>query len=82
LELYAVEAKEINGPKTDSVKWRLLTTIPVTNFEEAIEIVNKYRHRWYIEQVFRLLKKQGFRIEDSELTTGWAIRKLTILLFE
>ncbi len=80
LELYAVEAKEINGPKKDAVKWRLLTTHPVTTFEEAIAVINKYRQRWYIEQVFRLLKKQGFKIEESELTSGWAIRKLTILL--
>jgi len=80
LELYAVEAKEINGPKKDSIKWRILTTHPVTTFEEALAVINKYRQRWYIEQVFRLLKKQGFKIEDSELTSGWAIRKLTILL--
>ena len=80
LELYAVEAKEINGPKKDAIKWRLLTTHTITTFEEALAVINKYRQRWYIEQVFRLLKKQGFKIEDSELTSGWAIRKLTILL--
>jgi hypothetical protein len=80
LELYAVEAKEINGPKKDAIKWRLLTTQPVTTFDESIEVINKYRQRWYIEQVFRLLKKQGFKIEESELTSGWAIRKLTVLL--
>ncbi len=80
LALYAVEAKEINGPKKDAIKWRLLTTHPVTTFEEAIAVINKYKQRWYIEQVFRLLKKQGFKIEESELTSGWAIRKLTILL--
>ena len=39
-----------------------------------------YRKRWYIEQLFRLLKKQGFQIEQSQLGTGWAIRKLTVLL--
>jgi hypothetical protein len=80
LDLYVVEAKEINGPKKDSIIWRLLTTHVVTNFQEAIVIINSYRLRWYIEQVFRLLKKEGFKIEDSELTTGWAIRKLTVLL--
>lgn len=80
LELYAVEAKEINGPKKDAIKWRLLTTRVVTILEEAISVITMYKQRWYIEQVFRLLKKQGFRIEDSELSTGWAIRKLTILL--
>ena len=26
------------------------------------------------------MKKKGFRIEDSELETGWAIRKLSVLM--
>jgi len=80
LELYAIEAKEINNPQKDSIKWRLLTTHAITSFEEAMEVINKYKQRWYIEQLFRLLKRQGFKIENSELTTGWAIRKLTVLL--
>jgi len=79
VELYAVEVREINGPK-ESVLWRIVTTHKVSSYEQAIEIVNKYRLRWYIEQVFRLLKKKGFQIESSELETGWAIRKLTVML--
>lgn len=80
LALYAVEAREVNGPQSGLIKWRLLTTHPVTCFEEAMDIINMYRQRWYVEQLFRLLKKQGFQIEDSELSSGWAIRKLTVLL--
>lgn len=79
-ELYAVEAREVNGPQKDAIKWRILTTHPITTLEEAIKIINMYKQRWWIEQLFRLMKKQGFRIEESELTTGWGIRKLTILL--
>jgi len=79
-ELYLVEAKEVNGPKKDSVKWRILTTHQVETFEQALEIINFYKQRWYIEQLFRLLKKQGFQIEESQLSSGWAIRKLTVLL--
>lgn len=78
-ELYLVEAKEVNGPKKDAVKWRILTTHEVLTFEQALAIITMYKQRWYIEQVFRLLKKQGFQIEASELGTGWAIRKLTVL---
>lgn len=80
LTLYVVEAKEINGPKNGSIKWRLLTTHCVENLEDAFRIIHIYQQRWYIEQVFRLLKKKGFAIESSELTTGWGIRKLTLLL--
>ena len=80
LEVFAVEAKEVGSVKDDAIKWRLLTTQAVSCFDEAIDVIKKYKQRWYIEQVFRLLKKQGFKIEDTELTSGWAIRKLTILL--
>lgn len=44
-----------------------------------MQIVNWYTARWYIEQVFRLLKKQGFGIEESELESGWALRKLVVM---
>lgn len=80
LTLYAVEAKEIHGPKKDSIKWRILTTRCVESFEDALRIIHIYQLRWYIEQVFRLLKKKGFAIESSELSSGWSIRKLTLLL--
>jgi hypothetical protein len=80
LPLYTVEVREINGPKKDAICWRLLTTIKVETYEEAIAIIARYKQRWYIEQLFRLLKKQGYQIEDSQLETGWAIRKLFVLV--
>ncbi|MCW3111014.1 MAG: Transposase for transposon Tn5, partial [Segetibacter sp.] len=79
IELYAVEVREVNAPKGEAVLWRILTTHEVNSYEDAISIVNKYRQRWYIEQLFRLLKKKGFKVESSELETGWAIRKLTVM---
>ena len=80
LDLYAVEVREGDLSNSDSILWRILTTHPVNSYEEAKVIVDKYRLRWHIEQLFRLLKKKGFRIESSELETGWAIRKLTVML--
>lgn len=80
LELYVVEAKEINTKAKDAIKWRLLTTRQVASLDDALLIIGYYKKRWYIEQLFRLLKKQGFRIEDTQLLTGWAIRKLTVLV--
>jgi len=79
--LYAIEVREIDAPPgSNAVHWRLLTTHSVCSYEQAVSIVNKYRLRWHIEQLFRLLKKKGFKIESSELTTGWAIRKLTVMV--
>ena len=59
-----------------------MTTHPIETPDQAKTIVEWYSHRWFIEQVFRLMKKKGFAIEDSELETGWAIRKLTIMVLQ
>lgn len=48
------------------VVWRLLTTLPVENFEQALQIVEFYMRRWRIEE-FHYVLKQGCRIEDSQL---------------
>lgn len=73
-----ISAKE-TGKTTNPICWKLLTTHCVENFEQALQIVHWYSARWYIEQVFRLLKHQGFGIEDSQLESGWALRKLVIM---
>ncbi len=78
--LYAIEAKEINTEESNPIQWRLITTYPVTCFEDACLIVEWYSCRWLIEQIFRLLKHKGFNIEASELEEGWAIRKLGVLM--
>ena len=80
VELWAVEVLEINGPEVGSILWRILTTHEVSSYQMAVDIINKYKQRWHIEQLFRLLKKKGFQIESTELETGWAIRKLTIMI--
>jgi len=73
--IWAREKGNVSNP----ISWRLLTTHRIDNFENALQIVFWYTVRWYIEQVFRLLKHQGFGIEQSELTTGWALRRLVIM---
>ena len=76
-ELHIVEVREQN--KKGGIYWRILTTHPISNVDDAMQIIEWYKHRWYIEQVHRLLKTEGFRIESSQLEQGWAIRKLTLL---
>ncbi|HLG30233.1 MAG TPA: IS4 family transposase [Candidatus Brocadiales bacterium] len=80
VKLCAVEAKEIGSQVDKPIIWRLLTTHAVEDITTAMWIIQCYKCRWYIEQFFRLMKKKGFRIEDSELERGWAIRKLSVLL--
>ena len=72
-QLYVVEVKE-QKKTAGGIYWRIVTTHPVTNREQAMQIIEWYKQRWYIEQIHRLLKTEGFRIERSQLEQGWAIR--------
>lgn len=75
-----ISVKEENAPvNAKAVSWKLLTTHKITSYEDACLMVEWYCARWYIEQLFRILKKQGFGIEESEIESGWAIRKLAIM---
>lgn len=38
-----------------------------------------YRQRWHIEQVFRLLKRDGLDLEASELESGESLQRLGVL---
>jgi hypothetical protein len=80
--LYCVEAKEKGGTGKQAVCWRLLTTMPVTSLEEALIMIEWYSWRWMIEEVFRILKKEGFDIESSELGCGTSVRKLCLLTLD
>jgi Transposase DNA-binding/Transposase DDE domain len=82
IRLCCVEAREITLSVKQPVCWRLLTTMPVTTLEEAMLIIEWYSWRWMIEEVFRILKKEGYDIEASELESGGSIRKLSLLMLD
>lgn len=85
IALYAVEAKEITNPlpKTEKpVIWRLWTTLPIENAEQARQIVRFYVLRWIIEQLFRTTKKKGFNIEATQLETFDAILRQTTMVIK
>lgn len=68
IELTLVEAREVEAPKGKSaLLWRLLTTYPIDDAEQADEVVRLYRLRWRIEQTFRALKSDGLALEDSQV---------------
>lgn len=67
IELQVVHALEQGAPKgAEPIDWWLLTTLPVTSFEQAVEKVQWYSERWNIE-VFHRTLKSGCRIEDRQL---------------
>jgi Transposase DNA-binding/Transposase DDE domain len=81
-DLYALEAREITQGIEKPIVWRLLTTWTVESLDAALLCIEWYSCRWIIEEVFRILKKEGFNIEASELSHGKAIRKLCLLMLE
>lgn len=80
--LYLIEAKEVNYSGADKICWRLLTTIPVQNIETAKTCIEWYSWRWIIEEVFKILKKEGYNIEASELEYASSVRKMCLLIME
>lgn len=80
VKLRLVEAVEIDPPAgVEPIHWRLLTTHAVDDAAMAWQIVDWYRLRWIIEQLFRLMKSQGLRLEDSQLESAEALMKLTAI---
>jgi hypothetical protein len=79
---YIIEAREANETTANPVHWRLLTTWPVTCIDDALTVIEWYSWRWMIEDLFRVLKKGYLNIEASELESGWAIRKLSVLMLD
>jgi hypothetical protein len=63
-----------------TINWKILTTLPVINIEEALCITEWYSWRWIIEEIFRILKEEGYNIEASELESAKSIKKLTLLM--
>jgi hypothetical protein len=80
LPLAVVEVREVNaGPGVEPLHWRLLTSHRVANVEDAWRIVEWYKQRWIIEQFFRVLKTQGFKLEDSQIGTADRLLKLVAI---
>jgi hypothetical protein len=80
LEMYAVEAREIDPPPGEApILWRLLTTHEIDSLADAARMVDFYRLRWNIEQLFRTLKSNGLEIEECLLADGEALENLAVV---
>jgi Transposase DDE domain len=75
-----VEAREIDPPANEEpLHWRLLTTIEVGDAGAACEIIRLYRLRWRIEEVFRALKSDGMRLEETQVHEAGRLFKLAVV---
>lgn len=76
--LSLIEVVEPNPPPdAEPILWRLLTTHEVTDAAMPWRVIEWYRLRWIIAQLFRALKQQGLRMEDSQIETAEGLLKLT-----
>jgi hypothetical protein len=79
--LTIVEVLERHPPRGQKpIHWRLLTTHCVASEARAWQIVDWYRRRWVIEQLFRLMKSQGLDIEASQITEADRLLKLAAIV--
>ncbi len=70
LTLTYIHAREPNHPADrDPVDWKLVTNLPVSSAEEAVEKLSWYALRWKIE-VFHKILKSGCRAEEVKLRTA------------
>lgn len=84
-KVYAVEVKEHEStvPQGEqAIHWILLTTWDVSEDAQAWEVVEAYRTRWDVEQQFRVLKKQGLGIENTQIQSFEAIKKQAIIAMD
>jgi Transposase DNA-binding/Transposase DDE domain len=67
LKLRVVEVTEVNpDPDCEPIHWTILTTLPVNNYWEAVQVIEYYALRWRIE-IFHLVLKEGCAIEETQL---------------
>lgn len=80
ITLTLIELHEPDPPEgAEALSWRLLTTHAAPDAASAWQIVDWYRRRWVIEQFFRILKRQGLQIEDSQIESAERLLKLVAI---
>ncbi len=80
--VYVIETTQVNAAAREPIIWRLITTWPLSDFESIRMVIGWYEARWYIEEVFRVLKKEVIDIESCELENAYSIRKYILIILE
>ena len=80
LPFSVVEVKEEHPPEgVAPLEWRLVTSHAVDTAERAREIVELYRGRFLVEDLFRTAKSAGIGIEDADIEDARAFVTFTAL---
>ena len=68
VKITAIIATEKNPPTGEkAIEWVLLTSVPISNLEAALQVIQWYLCRWQIEIFFKILKS-GCNIEKLQLS--------------
>ena len=68
VKITTIIATETNPPSGEkAVEWTLLTSVPISSLEAALQVVQWYLCRWQIEIFFKVLKS-GCAIEKLQLS--------------
>lgn len=78
IPLSIVRIFEENNSSNDRLEWTLITTLKITNMEEARAVALYYSLRWRIELFFKTLKS-GCRIEKCRLAKFERMSKFIFL---
>jgi hypothetical protein len=63
----------------EPIEWLLLTNVPVTDFDDAVQVVAWYCCRWQIE-VWHKVIKSGCTVEDCRLQTADRLQRFIALM--
>ena len=75
LEVNVVVVREIDPPENQpAVSWTLITSEPIESEEDIAWIVDAYRARWVIEELFKALKT-GCSFEKRQLESFNALQR-------
>lgn len=79
LRVGVVLVTEVAAPEAVTpLRWLLLTTLPVTTIDEALDCLRLYRLRWLIEQ-FHFVLKSGCRVERLQLQDGRRLQRALVI---
>lgn len=79
VQLWAVLVREMTPPDgAKALEWLLLTTLEVTSFDIACQIIRYYTFRWLIERLHFVLKS-GCALENRQLRTADRLHRFLAL---
>lgn len=73
IDVHVVHVRELDAPNDmEPVEWFLLTTEPIDSIADVLRVVDIYRARWTIEELFKAIKT-GCEYESRQLESAHAL---------